>query len=162
MHPCFLSILKLSLVQPGLPAPSIGKIESDVCNSIPQIEKKWWLRFFLCVCPTTPSSHLFLMFWALALAPGILLSDVKTEMTGCIIYARAWLSYPVCIDFPLKGFCGDRHQPLAAVLPSQPSWRSAAGAHPRICGLRAGDRKGSPDTFFFSHFCLQFIHLPSS
>ncbi len=127
---------------------SVGKIESDVCNSIPQIEKMMTLVFSLRLC--TP--HPLLLSFPDVFSAGLgsrhspLLSDVKTEMTGCIIYARAWLSYPVCIDFLLKGFCGDRHQPLAAVLPSQPSWGSTTGAHPRICGLRAGYRKGSPDT----------------
>lgn len=144
-------------MQPALPALSVGKIESDVCNSIPQIGKMMtWVFFSLWVVHPHPLLPSFpdVLSAGLGSRHSLLLSDVKTEMTGCIIYARAWLSYPVCIDFPLKGFCGDRHQPLAAVLPSQPSWGSAAGAHPRICGLRAGDGKGSPDTLFFSVFAI--------
>lgn len=56
-------------------------------------------------------------------------------MMGCIIYAQAQCSDPVCIDFPLKGFCGDGHQPLAAVLPSQLARGAEADAHTRVCGL---------------------------
>lgn len=46
VHSCIRSPLKLSLVQPSLPAMSVGKIESDVCNSIPQIEKMMTWVFF--------------------------------------------------------------------------------------------------------------------
>lgn len=43
-----------SLMQTSLPAPSIGKIESDVCNSIPQIEKNDDLGFLLAFAPPPP------------------------------------------------------------------------------------------------------------
>lgn len=57
IHSCVLSSLKLGLVQPSLPATSVGKIESDVCNSIPQIEKMMTCFFFL--SPFNPSSLFF-------------------------------------------------------------------------------------------------------
>ncbi len=86
---------------------SVGKIESDVCNSIPQIEKMMtWVFFSLRLCTPHPLLPSFpdVMSAGLGSRHSPLLSDVKTEMTGCIIYARAWLSYPVCIDFLLKAF----------------------------------------------------------